>query len=466
MPVPEYLYIPVQQHIGAPAKPEVKEGDYVYKGQLLAHSQGMISAPIHASSSGFIEKITDLPAPHPSGLSVKTIVIKTDGKDIWQNEFKKQDPFRMSCDEIAKKVSEAGVVGMGGATFPSAVKLRIKHRSPIHTLVLNGGECEPYLTCDDRLMQEKPEEIVDGVAIILHATEAERALLVVEDNKPNAIYALRKATQMFKNIKVVPVPARYPMGSEKHMIKTVTGMEVPAGGLGSDIGVLVHNMGTAYAIHKAMRLGIPLISRVVTVSGGAIKHPQNVEVRIGTLLKEVVDFTGGFKQDPSRIIMGGPMMGQTMPHLSVPVVKGSSGIVALTKREINEAESSACIRCGRCVDACPNGLVPVQMAAFTKASQLDKALDFGLMDCVACGCCSYVCPSHIPLVQYFNYAKGELAAKQKEKHKAQENKKLITLKNERLEREQRIKEEAAAKRKAAAAAKKAQKELKEKEMAG
>jgi Na+-translocating ferredoxin:NAD+ oxidoreductase subunit C len=456
MPVPKHLYVPIQQHIGAPAVPEINIGDKVLKGQLLARSQGMISAPIHAPTSGQIIDITDYIAPHPSGLTVTTIIIEADGQDKWSEELHGLDGTEvLSAQKIAAQVGNAGVVGMGGATFPSAVKLKLSARNVIDTLIINGGECEPYLTCDDRLMRERAEEILDGVWMILRATGAKRAYLVVEDNKPEAFTALEHACRNQTHIKTVKVAARYPMGSEKHMIKTVTGLEVPAGGLGADIGVLVHNMGTAYAVHRAVRHGIPLISRIVTVGGAAIKNPQNVEVLIGTPLKDVVEFCGGLSSTPQRIIMGGPMMGQIMPNLDVPVVKGTSGILALTAAELATQQITPCIRCGSCVQACPCGLLPLHMAAHTKAGNLDKVAELGLVDCVGCGCCSYVCPSHIPLVHYFNYAKGELAAKQQAKHRAEENRKLIELKNQRLEREKRAKEEAAAKRKAEAAKRKA-----------
>lgn len=463
MPIPKRLYVPLQQHIGAPATPQVAVGDHVLKGQLLAHSQGMISAPVHAPSSGTIVEIGEHPAPHPSGLAVRTIVLETDGEDRWQDNVSQLDPLAMTPQEIATRVGSAGIVGMGGATFPSAVKLKLSARNDIHTLVINGGECEPYLSCDDRVMREYPQQIVDGVRIILHAIKAERAYLVVEDNKPEAIAALSEACAEYDHIQAVKVPARYPMGSEKHMIQTVTGQEVPAGGLGADIGVLVHNMGTAYAIHRAARHNHPLISRVVTVGGGAVRKPQNVEVLLGTPLQEVIDFCGGVVEEPARILMGGPMMGQVMPNLNVPVVKGTSGIIALTAAEAAPREVMPCIRCGSCVRACPNGLVPLQMAAHAKAGNLDKVVEFGLIDCVACGCCSYVCPSNIPLVQYFNYAKGELTARQQAKHKAEENRRLIELHNQRVEREQRAKEEAAAKRKADAARRKAEREAKKKQ---
>jgi electron transport complex protein RnfC len=458
MPVPARLYVPLQQHIGAPAEAQVGIGDRVLKGQLLAHSQGMISAPVHAPTSGVVVDIGDYPAPHPSGLAVRTVVIESDGRDAWAEMPEPGDPLSMTPQEIAARVGAAGIVGMGGATFPAAVKLKLGARNKIHSLILNGGECEPYLTCDDRLMQEYPAEIVDGARIILHAIGAGRAYLAVEDNKPEAFAALREACRDFERIQAVQVPARYPMGSEKHLIQTVTGQEVPAGGLGADIGVLVHNMATAYAIHQATRHGRPLVSRVVTVGGGAIRQARNVAVPIGTLLRDVIAFCGGLSEQPARLLMGGPMMGQQMPSLEVPIVKGSSGVIALTAKETSAREPMPCIRCGSCARACPCGLLPLQMAAQIKAGDLDKVVDFGLVDCVACGCCAYVCPSHIPLVQYFNYAKGELAVRQQARHKAEENRKLIEMRNARLEREKQAKEEEAAKRKAEAERKKAERE--------
>jgi Na+-translocating ferredoxin:NAD+ oxidoreductase subunit C len=448
MPIPERLFVPVQQHIGAPAEPQVKEGDYVYKGQLLAHSQGMVSAPIHAPTSGRVRRIGTHPAPHPSGLPVRTIEIEADGKDEWIEREPVPDPLQLEPQEIALRVGAAGIVGMGGATFPAAVKLKLSLKKPIETLILNGGECEPYLTCDDRLMQERAAEIIDGARLILHAIQAHHALFVVENNKPAALAALRQAINGFKGLEVVAVPARYPMGSEKHMIQTVTGKEVPAGSLGADIGVLVHNMGTAYAIHRALRHAEPLLSRVVTVGGAAIAQPHNLQVPIGARLSEVITAAGGLVTHPARLLMGGPMMGQVMPSLDVPIVKGSSGVIALTAQEISSRPSLPCIRCASCVTACPCGLLPLEMAAHIKADKLDKAVQLGLVDCVACGCCSYVCPSHIPLVHYFNYAKGELAARQQAKHRSEETRKLAQQRTLRLAREEEAKAEAAARRKA------------------
>lgn len=455
LPLPSHLYLPLQQHIGAPARPLVEVGDTVHKGQLIAEAVGAVSAPVHASSSGTVVAIDEFTAPHPSGLPIKSIVIETDGLEQWSDNVTQLDPFRLSPEAVAQRVGEAGIVGMGGAAFPAAVKLNLGSSRTIHTLVINGGECEPYLTCDDRLMQERPGQVIDGVLLMLHALQTERALIAIENNKPLAQQQLTAAAQDFPNIEIVGVPTRYPMGSEKQMIQTLTGLEVPAGGLGADIGVVVHNVATAFAVHEALRHQRPLISRIVTVSGEVVREPANLEVPIGTAAEELVRYCGGFKANPDRLLMGGPMMGMALPHLKVPIVKGSNGILALSANEIGAPkQSSACIRCGRCVTACPLGLLPLEMASRAKSGRFDEAVDFGLYDCIACGTCAYVCPSAIPLTQYFNFAKGELAAKRLEKEKAEHTRELARARQERVEREAREKREAMLKRKAEREAKK------------
>ncbi|MGD8938747.1 MAG: electron transport complex subunit RsxC [Gammaproteobacteria bacterium] len=456
-PIPEYLYVPVQQHIGAPAEPEVAVGEKILKGQLLAHSQGNVSAPVHAPTSGVVNAIENHTAPHPSGLPVKTIVIKSDGEDRWINTVTPIDPFQLSAEEISIRVGAAGVVGMGGATFPSAVKLNLRNRYSIHTLVINAAECEPYLTCDDRLMRERAQQIIDGIRIIQYALGATKVIVGIEDNKSIALAEMKASAANHDDITITKVPTRYPMGSEKHLIQTVIGKEVPARALSADIGIIVHNVATAHAVHRAVRYGRPLVSRIVTVSGDAIREPRNLEVLIGTRVSELIAYCGGYKESPSRLLMGGPMMGQTLPHTEVPIVKGASGIIALSKQQIAEQLARPCIRCASCVAACPCGLLPLEMASRSKKGDFQGALDYGLMDCVACGSCSYVCPSNIPLVQYFNYAKGELANKQRTQHKATETKRLAEQRITRLEREKQAKAEAAAKRKAQKAAERAAK---------
>ncbi len=464
LPLPARLYVPLQQHIGAAARPVVLVGQTVLKGQLLAEAQGATSAAIHAPTSGKVKAIGEITAPHPSGLALPAVTIESDGDDRWAHGCDPDaavDPFSLPPHEVAQRVAAAGVVGLGGATFPSALKLGLGLRAKIHTLILNGGECEPYLSCDDRLMRDCAAEIVDGIRIMLHATGARKALVGIEDNKPEAIAAMSAAAQGFPEVAVKAVPARYPMGSEKHLFSELTGMEVPADGRTTDLGALVHNVGTAWAVHQALRKGRPLVERIVTVNGGMIDAPGNVRVPVGTLVEEVLAFVG-MKNEIARLVMGGPMMGNLLPHARVPVVKGTSGILALTPAEAAGFESGPCIRCSSCVRACPVGLLPLEMSARIAAGDLNGAVDLGLKDCIACGCCAFVCPSHIPLVQFFNHAKGELAAQGRAQLRAESTKRLAAARTERIEREAREKAAAAARRKAerdaakAAAAKLAQ----------
>jgi Na+-translocating ferredoxin:NAD+ oxidoreductase subunit C len=461
MPVPAKLHLPLQQHLGAPARPVVLVGQKVKKGELLAEASGMVSAPIHAPTSGTVVAVTEVTAPHPSGLTLPAIILEADGLDEWCASQGCDDPFALSPAEIGQRVAAAGVVGLGGAAFPSAVKLIGASRAKVTTLVMNGGECEPYLSCDDRLMRDAAAGIVDGIRIMLHATGAQVALVGIEDNKPEAIAAMLAAASGLANIEIRPVPARYPMGSEKQLIHVLTGIEVPADGRPADIGVIVHNVGTALAVRAAVREGKPLISRLVTVNGNCVANPGNIEARIGTLAEEVIAFAGGLKGDGiglARRVMGGPMMGMQIPHWRVPVVKGSSGILAFDAAEVAEQEPNPCIRCGSCVKACPMGLLPLEMSARIRNEAYGEAIDLGLKDCIACGCCAYVCPSRIPLVQYFVHAKGELAAQDRARLRADATRKLALQRQERLDREAREKAEAAARRKAereAAAAAKA-----------
>ncbi len=451
MPVPDRLYLPLQQHLGGPARPCVLVGQKVRKGEVIAEAQGMVSAPIHAPTSGTIVAVSEITAPHPSGLSFPTIILAADGLDEWSELQACADPFVLPADEIGKRVAAAGVVGLGGAAFPSAVKLTGGARAGVTTLIINGGECEPYLSCDDRLMRDQAESVTDGIRIMLHATGARIALVGIEDNKPEAIAAMRAATIGVPEVQVREVPARYPMGSEKQLIQVLTGIEVPADGRPADIGIIVHNVGTALAVRSAVREGKPLISRLLTVNGNCMANPGNIEVRIGTLAEEVIAFAGGLKGEGiglARRIMGGPMMGMQLPHWRVPVVKGSSGILALDAAELGQLSPGPCIRCGACIKACPMGLQPLEMSARIRNEAYGEAIDLGLKDCIACGCCAYVCPSAIPLVQYFVHAKGELAAQERTKLRTEATRKLAQQRQRRLEREAHEKAEAAAKRKA------------------
>ena len=450
VPLPKRLHVPLQQHIGAPAAPVVQVGDHVLKGQLLAHAQGAVSAPVHAPTSGVITALGDHAAPHPSGLPVPTFTLESDGLDEWIALKDEDDPFALSPEDIAERVAAAGIVGLGGATFPSALKLNVSRGA--RTLIMNGGECEPYLTCDDRIMRERAVQIVEGIRLIAYAVGAQEVLVGIEDNKPAAIAAMQTAARG-SSVKVITMPSMYPMGSEKQIVQVLTGKEIPAGGRPADIGVLVHNVATAYAVQQAIRFGRPLVSRIVTLSGGALKTPCNVEALIGTPVEELIAVAGGYAQPAARMVLGGPMMGQQFANTGVPVVKGTSGVLALTTKEIGQAEPSPCIRCSTCVRACPVGLLPLEMAAHIRASDLTGAVDLGLKDCIACGSCSYVCPAHIPLVHFFNYAKGDLAAQERTKLKQEATKKLAEARTERIARIERERAEAMAKRKAAREAK-------------
>ncbi|MGE5548693.1 MAG: electron transport complex subunit RsxC [Solirubrobacterales bacterium] len=453
LPIPRMLYVPLLQHVGAPAEPIVAIGDIVLKGQMIARSQGPVSAPVHAPTSGRVVDIGAYTAPHPSGLPQRTIVIEADGRDAWADlPAPIADPFAVARSVISERVAQAGIVGLGGASFPSAVKLDLGTRHPIDTLLINGAECEPYLTCDDRVMREYADEVVDGVRIMQYALGAKRSIIAIEGNKPQALATMRAAVATFSDLSVVAVPVRYPMGSADHLALAVTGREKPAGRRMAEIGVLVHNVATARAVSLAVRQGKPLISRVVTFTGGALAEPKNIDVPLGTHVADVVAFCGGFREHPVRIINGGPMMGQPLANLESPVVKGTCGIVALSEAEVKIRDPQPCIRCGSCVTACPNGLVPLEMMSLIKHDDLDKAAAVGVEDCISCGSCSYICPSFIPLVHYFEYAKGRIWAIARDKRKQDRVKKLVEARAARLEKIALAKREAMAARKAAAAA--------------
>jgi electron transport complex protein RnfC len=433
--LPHRLYLPLCQHSGDDAVPIISLGQHVLKGQLIALSAGRQSANVHAPTSGVIVAIDTITMPHPSGLPANAIVLEPDGLDKWIELNPPKDPYNTPPEALASLVEQAGIVGMGGAIFPAAIKLRQGRRFEIKTLIINGSECEPYLTTDDRLMQERAAEIIEGTKLVRYIIEAYRAVIAIEDNKPKAIAALKKAAEGVGAIEVMVVPARYPMGSAKQLIQAVTGLEVPAGARSNDIGVLVHNVATIYAIQQMLIHGRPLISRVTTIAGNCIQKPQNIEALLGTPIQHLIDACGGLVQQPARLLMGGPMMGQVLPSLEVPLIKGSSGILALTKAEVNTHVPNPCIRCSRCVSACPMGLLPLEMARSVKVDDFDHAQEYGLRDCILCGSCAYVCPSHIPLVQYFEYAKGELAERRTSQQKMTYTQELMAARTARVKAE-------------------------------
>lgn len=409
VPVSSKVIIPVSQHIGAPGVPIVNVGDMVKKGQLIAKAEAPITSYIHASTSG---KVVDI-AVYPSSYRDKSlaIVIESDGLDEWMPGLPvNRDWEKLDAKEIQDIVKEAGIVGMGEANFPTHFKLSYGPEKNIDTVILNASECEPYLTSDYRLMIEETEKIVTGFRIALKSLNVKRGIVGVEDNKPEAIKAL---TDAFKGtgVEVVALPTKYPQGAERMLIKVLTGREIPAGRRHSDIGVVGLNVGTIVSVANAVVHGIPVIERVTTVTGDAIKEPKNLLVKIGTSFKDVIDYCGGYSKTPDKIINGGPMMGYAQDSLEIPVIKGVAGILVLSKDAVSYDEESSCIRCGRCVKACAIGLVPSMLSILSKRNRHDEAREgYGLMNCIECGSCAYVCPSKRNIVQHIRYSKSKNAA--------------------------------------------------------
>ncbi len=409
-PLPEEIIIPLAQHIGAPAEICVEVGAKVKKGTLIASARGFVSAPIHASTSG--EVIAIEPRLHPMGKALPAIVIKPDGEDCWDENLKAANPDDLSGDELKACILAAGIVGMGGATFPTHVKLSPPADKQIDTLILNGVECEPYLTADHRMMLEATEQILDGIDILRKVLGIERAVIGIEANKPDAIEKMTKEAAA-RNIEVQALEVKYPQGAEKQLIDAITGRQVPSGTLPMEVGVVVQNVGTAAAISDAVRLGRPLIERVVTITGPGIKVPKNLLVRIGTPLQFLVDQCEGLNGEPAKIIMGGPMMGQTQLSLETPAIRGTSGLLIFRKEDLPRYEAGPCIRCGRCIGACPIHLQPTAIAAYARLDLFDEAEEYHALDCIECGCCTYTCPATLPLVQSIRYAKAAILAKKR-----------------------------------------------------
>ncbi len=399
------IVLPLLQHTGAPCVPLVKPQEKVVCGQKIASSDKFISAHIHASISGIISKIEDF--THPVWGKYPAIFIENSGEGDFTPLSQLRDPNCLSTEELNKIIREAGIAGLGGAAFPAHVKLSPPKEKPIHTLILNGAECEPYLTCDERLMVENAGEIIRGLEIISRIIAPEKILIGIENNKSEAVSAMQNALEKssLSNAKIVVIKTKYPQGGEKQLIKTLLGKEVPSCGLPFDIGCLVHNVGTALAIYEAVVLSKPLFERVITVSGKAIKKPSNLKVRIGTLLSDIADFCGGFVKNPEKIIMGGPMMGLSQFSMDTPVIKGTSGVLFLTKEELNLAESGPCLRCGRCIDICPVSIMPASIALAAENSRWDLAKEYSPLDCIECGACSYICPTRRDLVHLIKMAK-------------------------------------------------------------
>ncbi len=409
MPVPERVVIPLHQHIGAPAEATVEKGARVKKGQVIGKAKGFVSVPVHASISGEVKSIGDF--PHPSGKTALAVEIVSDGEDLWAEDLQEErDVDSLSPEVIREKIVSAGIVGLGGATFPTHVKLSPPEGKTIETVILNGAECEPYLTADHRLMIEDADSIIDGMKIIMKVLGVEKGYIGIEDNKPEAITSMMKAAAG-TGIEVVSLHVKYPQGAEKQLIKAVTGREVPPGGLPMDVGTVVQNVGTAVAVFEAVRYGRPLIERITTVTGHGIKEPKNLKVRVGTLTGDLIDICGGFAEPAGKLIMGGPMMGVGQYTTDVPVVKGTSGIVVVPADEVKRREPKPCIRCGRCSAVCPMFLEPAAMGIFAERDMFDEAEAYNVMDCIECGCCSYTCPADRHLVHLFRYAKAAVVRK-------------------------------------------------------
>ena len=437
--IPERLFVPLSQHIGEAAEPLLEVGDSVLKSQRIARSNSYISAPLHAPTSGRIVDIGAYPVPHPSGLKADCIVIETDGEDRADPDGPIMDNvFDADPAAIRQRVRNAGIVGLGGAGFPTSVKLNPGPDREVELLVINGAECEPYISCDEALMCCRTQEVIDGIRIMRHALHAKQVVIGIEDSMQEAIACMREglAGAGETDIRVVAIPTIYPAGGEKQLIYTLTGEEVPSQGLPIDLGIVCHNVGTSAAIGRALLRGEPLISRVVTVTGAGVRQPANLEVRIGTPIADLIEQCGGYTDQVARLLMGGPMMGLSLPSDSLPVIKTTNCILAASHQEAPQPlPARPCIRCGMCAEVCPAGLLPQQLYWYTHARNFDKIQDYNLFDCIECGCCATVCPSHIPLVQYYRFAKTEIWGQEREREKADIARHRHEFRLERLQRE-------------------------------
>ncbi len=433
-PLPQRLVIPLRQHIGTPARPCVAVGDKVLKGQQIGRAEGYVSTAIHASTSGVIVAIEPRPVAHPSGLDDLCVVLEADGEERWI-ERTPLDYERMDASYVRNRLRDLGLAGLGGAVFPSFIKLNPGTPAKIPTLVINGAECEPWITCDDRLMRERAQDVLAGARIMAALLRSTEILVGVEDNKPEALAALQVAARSVDfPLEVIAVPTLYPGGGAKQLVQVLTGKEAPTGGRSTDIGVQCFNVGTAYALARAVRYGEPLISRIVTVTG-AVEHPQNLEVLLGTPVAELLQLAGQ-KPDAHGVIMGGPMMGFDIRDTAAPVVKSANCLLVKSPQLFPALPPAMpCIRCGACARACPARLQPQDLYWFARAHNFGKAQEYHLFDCIECGCCNYVCPSHLPLVDFYRYAKSEIWAREQEKNAADLARRRHEFRLTRLERE-------------------------------
>ena len=448
--LPKRLIYPLVIRNGHNAKSLVAPGERVLKGQVIIPADGTMNPPVHAASSGWVRGVEQGLLPRPSGLSGGCVVIDVDGMDEAVAFQGFPNYAAMESDDLRGKIHAAGIVGLGGAGFPTAVKINPPRQFTIETLVLNGAECEPYISCDDSLLRYYAHEVLGGALILMHILGVARCLLAVEDDMPEAIAALEqaKAEARYGQVEIVAIPAIYPTGGEKQLIKLLTGREVPPDGIPAEVGVVCHNVATAAAVHKAITIGEPLISRIVTVTGQGVRKPQNLLARIGTPISELVEFCGGYTPSAQRLIMGGPMMGFALASDDVPITKAANCILVAGQGEVvGEKTPMPCIRCGACATVCPMNLLPQQLFWYSRADNLERVMDYRLSDCIECGCCDVVCPSHIPLVQYFRSAKSKVVAKERERFKADHARQRYEARQERKQREQLEKAESAKRKK-------------------
>lgn len=443
LPIFKEYILPLNQHLGIAAKPLVSVGERVLKGQLIAQAGSFVSAPVHAPTSGIISAIREHKVPHPSGLTESCIILTSDNHDCWVELQPIVDYKKVESQQLIEQIYRAGVVGLGGAGFPSALKMvsqTNQNEKRIHTLIVNGAECEPYITADDMLMRERAEEIVSGIDILQHLLDLKQVLIGIEDNKPQAILALTQACSQ-RSYQVITVPTKYPSGDAQFLIYTLTGKEIPSDERAVESGLLCYNVGTLTAIHNAVVHGKPLISRITTLTGDALTSPQNVEALIGSPINQLLSFAGVKQELLYNLVLGGSMMGFSLEDTNIPIIKTTNCLIAGTKKELPPSPpAQACIRCGLCSEACPCSLLPQQLFWHASAKNNDQLMNYNLFDCIECGACAFVCPSTIPLVQYYRAAKDSITLQQTKQVKSEQSKQRFEFRQQRLIREHTEKE--------------------------